>query len=208
MRTFVAVEGRAICCVRWFVAWFCLVMAILCNGGGAEWPGEAWAAAPEKFDYTIGLGDVLEVQVWKEPELSKKQAVRIDGRISMPLVGDIEVVGKSIEELKKFLEGKLGAFIADPSVSVILETNKSWRYYIIGQIKTPGEFPIDHPITLLQAIARSGGFLEWAKTDKISVVRRKDGKGAIVGFSYDALVKGENLEQNILIQPGDTIIIP
>nr|MBF0221282.1 polysaccharide biosynthesis/export family protein [Desulfobulbaceae bacterium] len=164
---------------------------------------------PVEFgEYVIGLGDQLQIMVWKEPELSHSTFVRIDGRISLPLVGDVFAAGKTIKVFRGELEGLLSQVVAEPAVSVMLLQSKSWRYYILGQIKQPGEFPIDYPITLLQAIARSGGFMEWAKKDEIIIIRRTDDKDTIVKFNYDSLVKGENLAQNIILQPGDTIIVP
>jgi len=165
--------------------------------------------SPRDFDYIIGLGDILEVQVWKEPDLSRRPVpVRIDGRISLPLLGDVAAADKTIKELTMFLEKKYGEVVTEPAVSVMLIENRSWRYYIVGQITQPGEFNLDYPITLLQAIARSGGFLEWAKKSDIKVIRRTSNNEEILQFDYEALVKGNNLRQNILIAPGDTVIVP
>lgn len=166
------------------------------------------SATETQAEYVIGLGDQLQIMVWKEPELTQAMSVRIDGRISLPLIGDVEAAGKTIRDLKKILEVKYATVIAEPAVSVMLVQSKSWRYYIIGKVAQPGEFPIDFPITVLQAIAKSGGFQEWAKTDKISIVRREGGRETISSFNYEALVNGQNLEQNALVKPGDTIIIP
>ena len=165
--------------------------------------------SPHDFDYIIGPGDILEVQVWKEPDLSRNPVpVRIDGRISLPLLGDVDAAGKTIKELTTVLGKKYGEVVTEPAVSVMLIESRSWRYYIVGQITQPGEFNLDYPITLLQAIARSGGFLEWAKKSDIKVIRRKANNEEILQFDYEALVKGTNLHQNILIAPGDTIIVP
>jgi len=164
---------------------------------------------PRDFDYIIGLGDILEVQVWKEPDLSRVPVpVRIDGRISLPLLGDVDAAGKSIKELTMFMEKKYSEMVTEPAVSVMLVESKSWRYYIVGEIASPGEFNLDYPLTVLQVIARSGGFRQWAKKSKISILRREAGKEDILPFDYDSVVKGENLNQNIYIAPGDTIIVP
>ena len=188
-----------------------LVLARPVNGMAAEQAVPDPPVAKADFsrpEYVIGLGDQLQIMIWKEPELTQTMSVRIDGQISLPLIGDVQAAGKTIRDLKKILEEKYGTVITDPAVSVMLIQSKSWRYYIIGQIKQPGEFPIDFPITILQALARSGGFLEWAKTDRISIVRNEAGKETIVPFNYEALVNGQNLQQNALVKPGDTIIIP
>ena len=161
------------------------------------------------FDYIIGLGDILDVQVWKEPELSRGALpVRIDGRISLPLLGDVDAAGKSIKELTQFLENKYREVVTEPAVSVMLIESKSWRYYIVGEIAKPGEFTLDYPLTVLQAIARSGGFNQWAKKSKITIIRNEDGQEKILSFDYDSLVKDQDLSQNIHVAPGDTIIIP
>ncbi|MFZ5760588.1 MAG: polysaccharide biosynthesis/export family protein [Thermodesulfobacteriota bacterium] len=162
----------------------------------------------DEKDYLIGVGDVLEVQVWQEPDLSRTVKVRLDGRISLPLTGDIQAAGKSVEELDRLLEEKIAALVTEPAVSVILVENRSRRYYVVGQVGQPGEFPIEYPLTLLQAIARSGGFQEWAKREEIRVVRRSGDREELLPFDYDAFVKGKDLDQNIFIAPGDTIIVP
>lgn len=193
----------------WRGAAILLLFFFLAGAGESEAvEGSTTSGTEAQSEYVIGLGDELQVLVWKEPELAQSMSVRIDGRISLPLIGDVQAAGKTIRDLKKILEEKYGAMIAEPAVSVMLVQSKSWRYYIIGQIKEPGEFPIDFPITVLQAIARSGGFLEWAKTDQISIIRQEGGNESIIPFNYEALVKGRNLQQNALVKPGDTIIIP
>lgn len=164
--------------------------------------------ATEKKDYLIDVGDVVEIQVWQEPELSRSLIVRLDGKISLPLIGDVVAAGKTPSELDLFLEERFAEVVTEPAVSVILLESRSRRYYIVGQVATPGEFSIDFPLTLLQIIARSGGFQEWAKREEIKVIRRQNGKDKFFHFNYESFVKGKNLEQNVLIEPGDTIIVP
>lgn len=201
-------SGKGCVGILFFLTLF-LAWAATGSAGQEASPAPPPASGTEaQAEYVIGLGDQLQIMVWKEPELAQAMSVRIDGRISLPLIGDVQAAGKTIRDLKKVLEEKYAAVIAEPAVSVMLTQSKSWRYYIIGQIKQPGEFPIDFPITVLQAIAKSGGFLEWAKTDRISIVRRESGQEIIVPFNYEALVNGQNLQQNAMVKPGDTIIIP
>jgi polysaccharide export outer membrane protein len=159
-------------------------------------------------EYTIGLGDALEVHIWKEPELSRPVTVRLDGRISLPLLGDLQAAGMTIPNLTTELEKRYSKIIAEPAVTVMLQESRSRRYYVLGQVANAGEFPLDTPITVLQAIARCGGFREWAKTDNIAVIRRMDGQEKILKFNYDALVKGKDVTQNLAIAPGDTIVVP
>jgi polysaccharide export outer membrane protein len=190
----------------------CISLVIIpANQLHADQPTQTQNTLPSQnnFDYIIGLGDILEVQVWREPELSRNPVpVRIDGRISLPLMGDVDAAGKSIKELTLFLGKKYSEVVTEPAVSVMLIESRSWRYYIVGQIASPGEYNLDYPLTILQVIARSGGFLEWAKKSNISIIRREAGQEKILSFDYDSLLKGKNLNQNIQIAPGDTIIVP
>ena len=158
--------------------------------------------------YLVGLGDILEVQVWNEPELSRTMSVRLDGVISLPLIGDVVVVGKSIPDLTKLLEKKFADLVAEPTVTVILVESRSRRYYLIGQVGQPGEYSLDYPISVLQAIARAGGFTEWAKKDEVVVFRRHGDKEQMLEFDYDSFVKGRNLKQNVVVEGGDTIVVP
>lgn len=186
---------------------FCAVLLLFCVAVQPVNLSAGQSAATEK-EYLIGVGDVLEIQVWREPDLSRTLTVRLDGKISLPLAGDVEAVGKSTSELDQFLEKHFSDLVTEPSVSVMLMESQSRRYYVIGQIGQPGEFPIDFPLTILQAVARSGGFLEWAKKDEIKVIRRINGKDEFLAFNYETFVNGKNLKQNVLIAPGDTIIVP
>ncbi len=158
--------------------------------------------------YLVGLGDILEVQVWNEPDLSRTMGVRLDGVISLPLVGDVVAVGKSIPDLTKILEKKFAELVEEPTVTVMLVESRSRRYYLIGQIGQPGEFSLDYPISILQAIARAGGFTEWAKKDEVVVFRRHGSEEQMLKFDYDAFVKGRNLKKNILVEAGDTVVVP
>lgn len=160
------------------------------------------------YEYIIGPGDSLEILVWKEPELSRSFSVRIDGRISIPLLGDIKVSGETIDGLTKILEKRFQEIVAEPIVSVILQQSKSWRYYVIGKVGGSGEYTIDYPISVLQAISKSGGFSEWAKTDQIKIIRGGSGGKQTIVFDYEALTKKNDLGQDILLGPGDIVLVP
>lgn len=159
-------------------------------------------------EYTFGAGDILEVSVFGEPEISKTVFVRIDGKISLPLIGDVQAADTTATTLAQTISGKLVKFVTDPNVTVILSESKSKVYYIIGQIRTPGEYLITQPISVLQAIAKAGGFLEWAKKSKIMIVSKPGVSKKITYFDYDAFLGGGNIGQNVTINPGDTIVIP
>lgn len=159
-------------------------------------------------EYTFGAGDILEISVFGEPDISKTVFVRIDGRISLPLIGDIQAAGTTAATLAKNIADKLVKFVADPNVTVALSASKSKVYYILGQIKTPGEYPITQPIAVLQAISRAGGLLEWAKKTKIMIVSGSGASEKIAYFNYDEFLGGDNIGQNVTLKPGDTIVIP
>jgi len=159
-------------------------------------------------EYTFGAGDILEISVFGEPEISKAVFVRIDGKISLPLIGDVQAADTTATALAKTISEKLTKFVGDPNVTVILAESKSKVYYVLGQIKTPGEFLITQPITVLQAIGRAGGLMEWAKKSKIMIVSKPGVSKKISYFDYDAFLAGENIGQNVTINPGDTIVIP
>jgi polysaccharide biosynthesis/export protein len=158
--------------------------------------------------YELGIGDVLEVIVFDEPQISKTVFVRNDGKISLPLVGELMAAGMRPETLSQKIAEKLMKIIEEPKVTVILIENKSKVYYVLGQITTPGQYTITQPVTVLQAIAKAGGFLEWAKKSDITIVRGKQISEKILYFNYDDFLKGNNIEQNVIIKPGDTIIVP
>lgn len=162
----------------------------------------------EKEAYRIDIGDVLEINVWKEEELTRQVFVRLDGRISLPLVGDVTAAGMTPMELSKAIAVKLSEIMEEPSVSVLLTASNSRVYYMVGNINKPGPYPISTPINLLQAIAKAGGLGEWADKDEIIIVRRSSGKDEMLSFDYDKFIKGKDLAQNIMIQYGDTVIVP
>ena len=171
-------------------------------------PGQADAEQKgEKDAYRIDVGDVLEINVWKEEEFTRQVFVRLDGRISLPLIGDVMAAGYTPMELARSLEEKIGEIIEEPSVTVLMIATNSRVYYMVGNINSPGAFPLNTPINLLQAIAKAGGLGEWADKDNIMIVRRTSGKDEMIFFDYKKFVKGKDLSQNILIQYGDTIIV-
>ena len=158
--------------------------------------------------YIIGPMDVLEIQVWKEPDFSRQVLVRPDGKITLPLVGDILASGMNTMGLKALLSEKLEDFVSKPEVTVIVLDSRSKNFYIIGKINRPGTYPLNPDMTVLQAISVAGGLAEWADKDSIRIIRRSGGKDEILSFDYDKVISGESLEQNILLNPNDTIIIP
>ena len=165
-------------------------------------------AAPVDPSYIIGSMDILEIQVWKEPDFSRQTLVRPDGKITLPLVGDLHVSGMTTMALKELLTEKLKDFIDSPEVTVILVESHSKNFYIIGKINRPGTYPLMKDMTVLQAISVAGGLGEWADADSIRIIRKSDGKEKILHFDYKQVTFGKNLEQNIVLQPNDTIVVP
>ncbi|WP_028575379.1 polysaccharide biosynthesis/export family protein [Desulfonatronovibrio hydrogenovorans] len=158
--------------------------------------------------YIIGKGDVLDIIVWKEPELSSQVKVRVDGRISMPLVDDILAAGMTPVELKQELTGHLSEFIEGPEVTVIVQNQISKSYYVLGEVAQQGEFPIEKDITLLQALAKSQGLTEWASKRNIFILRQTDDGEERISIDYREIIRGNDPAQNIRIMPGDTLVVP
>ncbi len=171
--------------------------------------GEAQQQKPEESGlYKFGAGDVLEVLVFGEPEISKTVFVRSDGRISLPLVGEVTAAGMTPEALSAKISEKLLKVIEEPNVTVVLTENNSKVYYVLGQIEQPGQYTMTRAVTILQAISRAGGFLEWAKKSRIMIVSGPQESGKITYFNYDDFLKGDDIGQNAVIKPEDTIVIP
>jgi polysaccharide export outer membrane protein len=159
-------------------------------------------------DYLIGAGDVLEILVWREPDLSRTVIVRPDGKISLPLVDDVQASQGTLLQLKKRLTETLSGFVEKPSVYVMLQENRSKKVYVVGMVTTPGEYVLEKDTTVLQAIAMAGGFTEWAKKDDIVIVRKRPQGQVRIAFDFDRVVAGKDIQQNILLHPDDVIIVP
>jgi polysaccharide export outer membrane protein len=142
--------------------------------------------------------------VWREPELSTAVQVRPDGKITLPLVGELQASGETPEGLKSKVVAALQEYILKPDVYVSLQSVQSRKYYITGEVNRTGTFPLVVPTTILEALTNAGGFREFANSKKITVLR----KGKTLKFNYNDVVKGKNSEQNVLLEPGDLIYVP
>ena len=158
--------------------------------------------------YIIGPGDILAVDVWREAELSKQVTVRLDGKISLPLINDVQAADLTCEDLQAKIGEKYKDFIDVPEVSVTLLESNSRKVYIVGKINSPGEYPLHKDLTFLQAISIAGGFDQWADTSNIRLHRKIEGVERTFRIDYDAIVSGKDLSQNIRILPDDTIFVP
>ena len=162
------------------------------------------AAPVDPKTFELGPEDILRIQVWREPELSSGVQIRPDGKISLPLIGELQAAGLTPEALKNKIVEALSEYINKPEVMVTLQAVQSRRYHITGEVGRPGTFPLVVPVTVLEALTNAGGFREFANPKKIHILR----KGKLIKFNYNDVIKGKNMEQNILIQNGDYIVVP
>jgi polysaccharide biosynthesis/export protein len=159
--------------------------------------------------YVIGENDVLDVDVWKEKEISRTIPVRPDGKISLPLIGEIQANGMTPLQLQDDIAQRLKGFLANPEVTVIVTDPRSHHFNIVGQVAKPGAYPLSQSMTVLDAIAAAGGFRDFAKETKIYVLRTNpDGKQERLPFNYKDAIKGKKPENNVVLKPGDTIVVP
>jgi polysaccharide export outer membrane protein len=168
------------------------------------------ASISEAPEYVIGPEDVIEITVWKNPELSKVVAVRMDGRISLPLIGDMQAAGLSPRELNDSIVERLKAYQDTAIATVIVQDVMSYKVYIIGEVRTPGMYQLKTKTSVLQAIALAGGFTQYASKNKMVLVRRRpDGVDEKMNVSFGDLVSMEGrLDKNLILKPGDTLFVP
>jgi polysaccharide export outer membrane protein len=173
-------------------------------------PGMEAGPTPHDDSFVIGNDDVLSINVWKEPDVSRPTIpVRSDGRISLPLAGEIQAAGLTPLGLERAIAAKLQSFISDPEVTVMVTQINSRKFNVLGQVTKPGAYPLTNSLTVLDAIALCGGFRDFAKKKAIYVLRQNsDGTQARIPFNYKEVLKGENPGQNIKLQPHDTIVVP
>jgi polysaccharide export outer membrane protein len=170
---------------------------------------EASGQAPvQDSSYKIGPNDVLSIFVWKEPDLTRDVTVMPDGKITYPLIGEIIAQGQTASELKQVISEKLQNFVTAPEVTVLVKESRSQMIYTIGKVTKPGPYPLAPGMTVMQALSAAGGFAEWADTKNILIVRKEGGKETQLHFNYKEFTSGKNLQQNILLKPGDTLVVP
>jgi polysaccharide export outer membrane protein len=164
--------------------------------------------AADSDRYVIGAEDVLYIHVWREETVTKTVSVRMDGKISIPLVDEIQAAGLTPLQLKEKLTERLKQFIENPNVTVVVMEANSFKVYISGQISKPGIYRLRSDTTLAQIISMAGGLTEWANQKKIIIIRKENGKEKRFTINYKKIVKGEDLDSNIILKSGDTIIVP
>lgn len=167
------------------------------------------AYAGQVSSFKLGCGDVLEIAVWGDESLTRKVVVRPDGNISFPLVGDIKAAGTTVEQLRTECANKIKEYVPNAPVTVMLQELGSAKIFIVGKVNRPGMYLMDGPYTVLQVLALAGGMTPYAEEDSIKVVRISDGgEQKYVAFDYVEAVSGKNLDKNITLMPGDTVLVP
>jgi polysaccharide export outer membrane protein len=194
----------------WYAVAALVVMSLWVAGTsiGAS-PKEAQAAAVEQgSSYLIGANDLLNIYVWKETELTQDVIVTPDGKITFPLIGEVVAAGQTVTQLRDAITEKLQKFVTAPEVTVIVKETRSRVVYTIGKVTRPGPYPLAPDMTVIQGLSAAGGFAEWGDTKHVLIIRREGGKETQFKFNYNEYTSGDNMGQNILLKPGDTIVVP
>ena len=171
--------------------------------------GKKWSSWVFVDAYKIGSGDILEIVTWKEPDFSRGEIlVRIDGKISFPLLGDVQAAGRTPLEINKDIEEGLKDYVDNPIVTVTVKNPESQKFYILGEVQKTGEYRLIKGLTVLQAFALAGGFTDWASKKEIILLRNEKGKDKVYSVNYKKIVNDKDFSQNIQIKADDTIIVP
>lgn len=202
-----------------------IVLAVMLAGGTAPLaqipqtpattPQAAVAAPPAApsgvalpADYVIGPDDVLEVIFWRDKDMSAEVTVRPDGKVTLPLLNDVQAAGRTPEQLRTFVSTAAAKFVEDPNVTIVVKAINSRKVFVTGQVAKPGAYPLTGPTTVMQVLAMAGGIHEFADSKNILVMRNENGKPVAYRFNYKEVLKRKNLKQNIELKPGDTIVVP
>ncbi|MBV8784986.1 MAG: polysaccharide biosynthesis/export family protein [Gammaproteobacteria bacterium] len=164
--------------------------------------------SPVDASYRVQPGDTLHITVWKEQDLQEEALVRPDGGLSFPLAGDIAAAGHTVEEIRQALQARLLRYVPDPVITVAVKAASGSRIYVMGKVNHPGDFPLIGPIDVLQALSLAGGTTPYADVNGIRVLRRSPVRQETFRFRYDDVRRGRQLAQNILLQSGDTVVVP
>jgi polysaccharide export outer membrane protein len=187
------------------------VCCLVCGSASGAEPAAGAAAgadAAARPGYLIQPGDVLQVAVWKETDLTAEVLVRPDGGISFPLAGELPAAGHTVADLTAMLEQRIRKLEPDAVVTVVVKTASGNRVYVIGKVNRPGEFPLIGQIDVMQALSLAGGATPFADTNGIRILRRDGKRQSSIAFRYNDVERGRKLEQNILLQSGDTVVVP
>lgn len=165
-------------------------------------------AFPVGPDYVIGPGDVIDISLWKEESLTKSLVVLPDGRISFPLIGEVQAADRTVGDVKQEIEERLKPYVPEPVLTVEVKQVNSMLIYVIGRVNAPGRFVLNANVNVLQALAAAGGLNPFAKRDKIKIMRQEAGKTKSLPFHYDDVVDGKRLEENVMLKRGDLVVVP
>lgn len=185
-----------------------LLFALLAGCGGSNALGGTATAPAVDVGYRLGAEDIMLISVWKDEQLTKEVVVRPDGMVSFPLVGDVQVEDRTVEEIRVELVKRLNKYIPNPNVSVAVMKVLSYKIYVIGRVNKPGEYLIGHYTDVLQALSLAGGVTPFAAENDIKIIRRVKGQQQVFPFRYSDVRKGQDLEKNILLQRGDVVMVP
>lgn len=201
-------KKKIVCLICFFLMVFPLNLEFLC----AEQPKEKDEASSFQSQnvqaFVLGPDDVLEVSVWKDENLTKEVVVRPDGKISFPLIGDINAQGKTVAELREIVEKRIQEFVPDTPVSIVVVTIRSQKVYIVGKVNNPGTYVMVEKLRVMQALSMAGGLTPFSDEDDILIIRDQNGQQKTFKFDYKKVSKGKNLDQNIRLKAGDTIVVP
>lgn len=162
----------------------------------------------QQLSYAVQAGDVLEISVWKEPDLQRQVLVRPDGAFSFPLVGDVDSRGKTIADLNKIVSERLARYISGAVVTISVQEIKGNKIFVIGQVNKPGEFIVNPSVNIMQALSMAGGMTAFASTNDIVVLRGQGKAQTATPFRYSEVSRGRSLGQNILLVSGDIVVVP
>jgi polysaccharide export outer membrane protein len=173
--------------------------------------GALWVTADARAQdaaYAVKPGDLLQIAVWKEPELQRPVLVRPDGAFSFPLAGEVDARGKSVADLQRLITERLKKYISDPVVTVSVQEVKGNKVYVIGQVNKPGEFIVNPSVDIMQALSMAGGTTPFAALGNIMVLRRKGTAQQALPFHYADVARGRDLQQNVMLEAGDVVVVP
>jgi polysaccharide export outer membrane protein len=193
----------------WSFLGLALVLALGCvpkTSSSVQAKAAASQVVGEK--YQLGPDDVVEISVWKEPDLTKQIVVRPDGKISYPLIGEVQAAGKTVTQLREEISKRLEKYVTDAQVTVILLKTQNYKIYVVGKVNKPGEFLVGRPVDVMQALAMAGGLTPFASPSRIVVLRHIGNTEQTLPFDYKDVSRGLFLEQNVTLIPGDVVVVP
>ena len=189
--------------------WLCgFLLTLVLTSAAMAAPPAANSGPPVDAAYTVKPGDTLTVSVWKEPDLQGPVLVRPDGMFSFPLAGQLDARNKTVAELQQELTSRLKKYISDPVVTVSIQEIKGNKVYVIGQVQKPGDFVVNPRVDVMQALSMAGGTTPFAALGDIMILRRTDAGQQALPFKYTDVIRGRNLQQNIMLQAGDVVVVP